>query len=239
MLFVPEPTSRPAAIFDGPGAVNQKTPEDHKSHLQPKVFNGAAESDLKMYSIVMVDANKNRIPTGTELFVQGRMYTTRWGPTDDCTWLLAGRPLPVQHGEVDPTLYCRFSIILTDKLEDGRDGWPGIGLVCDVTPQKMKEITHGYHYGDAVQVHGSYAASLDFAVASLPGGHFGVPVLKGCTFADPPDKVVSPERPTNETNEAHNPSLARAPRLISSAEPKYPDAARATKISGTRYIHSR
>jgi hypothetical protein len=141
-----------------------------------------AASDQQPYSVSMIDANKNSIATGTKLSAEGTMYSTRWGPTDTCTWLLIRGKVNIQHGEANPADYCRFSIILTEKNEAGEDMWPGAGLLCDVSPEELKSDTHQYHYGDRVRVYGSYAASLDFAVAYVPGSHFGVPVLENCTI---------------------------------------------------------
>lgn len=168
--------------------VQQSTIEDHSTSV-----NKVEAPDEQTYSVSLVDANKNKIPTGTELFVQGTMYNEYWGPTNDCVALVTRDHVNVQHGELDPADYCRFSILLTDKRTSGEDLWPGIGLMCDVTPQEFKEVTHLHHYGEEVRVHGTYAASLDFAIAYLPGGHFGVPVLEDCTFIDPTDNVIRPE----------------------------------------------
>lgn len=139
-------------------------------------------SDEQSYSVSNIDANKNSIATGTALSVQGMFYTTKWGPTDDCTWLFARGHVNIQHGEADPSDYCRFSIVLTEKNKAGTDMWPSAGLLCDVTPVEMKMDMNQYHYGDSVRVHGTYAPSLDFAVAYVPGLHFGVPVLDNCTI---------------------------------------------------------
>ena len=196
------PNHQHATIIDGPAVKAEKarnhhtprkdeTPRDHPQtpRLEHNPFTGRAISDGRTYSVALIDANKNNIPSDTELFVQGTLLTAQWTQDNACTWfLIRGRP-NVQHGD-NPASYCRFSILLTEKREDGQDMWPAASLVCEVTPQEMREVTHLYHYGDAVQAHGFYAASLDFGVVPGLGGHFGVPALEGCTFADPTENVV-------------------------------------------------
>jgi hypothetical protein len=148
---------------------------------------GNITSKAWSYSVSEIDADKNSIPTGAELAVIGTVYMPRWGPTDECTLLLAGRQINVQHGEADPADYCRFSILLTEKNKHGEDTWPGASLMCDMSPQEMQEDTRLYHYGEKVRARGTYAASLDFDVADVPGFHFGVPVLNNCTIEGPAD----------------------------------------------------
>jgi hypothetical protein len=131
--------------------------------------------------VLSIDERKNDIPTGTDLNVEGTLYTDVWDQTDYCTLLLERGHVNVQHGEVDPADYCRYSIALTDKNANGEDMWPGAGLMCDVSPEELKRVTHLYHYGDRVEVHGTYAPSLDFEVANTPGLHFGLPTLENCT----------------------------------------------------------
>lgn len=164
---------------------------DHTLRLEPNPFTGGAISDGRTYSVSLIDAKKNDIPTGTELFVQGTMFTATWTQEDACTWLLSGRSPVVQHGEIDPSRYCVFSIVLTEKNKAGGDLFPGVGLVCHVSPEEMRETTRLYHYGDEVQAHGLYADSLDFTtVPAPPGVQFGIPALDNCTFADSTDNVV-------------------------------------------------
>lgn len=134
----------------------------------------------EVYSVQSIDERKNEIPTGTELTVKGTLYTAVWDPTDYCEILLGRGHLDVQHGEPDPAYYCRYSIALTDKNQDGQDMWPGTGLMCDVTPEELQRVTRLHHYGERVKVHGTYAPSLDFDVANPPGFHFGLPVLDNC-----------------------------------------------------------
>jgi hypothetical protein len=174
------------------GLLTTHAANKHALHLAPNLFAATAIADSRTYSISIIDTNKNNIPTGTELFAQGKWYAAHYGPNDDCTSLLIRGHANVQHGEVDPAYYCRFSILLTEKDANGQDLWPGVGLMCDTTPAEYKAVQHLYHYGEEIQVHGSYAASLDFAIAYLPGGHSGVPVLKDCTFAAPTNAVVRP-----------------------------------------------
>ncbi len=155
-----------------------------------KATNGdGATSAQRVYSVSEIDARKNAIPTGTELSVQGTLYTAKWGPDDYCTLLLENGRVNVQHGEADPATYCRFSMVLTEKNKNGEDMWPGAGLMCDVSPQEMHEDTHLYHYGEKVRVRGTYAASLDFDVAAVPGWHVGVPALDDCTIEGAADNA--------------------------------------------------
>lgn len=154
----------------------------------PDQSNGS--SAARLYSVTEIDARKNVIKTGTKLSVQGTLYTTKWGPTDDCTRLLMYDHVTVQHGEMDPNEYCRFSILLTEKNKAGGDMWPGAGLECNVTPTEMKVATRQHHYGDRVTVRGVYAPSLDFEIAYLPGFHFGVPVLENCAVDGSADSTA-------------------------------------------------
>jgi hypothetical protein len=144
-----------------------------------------ARTDKQIYSVSKVDARKNEIATGTELYVRGTLYSEVWTQRDECTWLLAGRPLKVQHGEIDPRKYCRFSILLSAIGENGESAWPGVSLVCDTTPKEMHRIAQQFSYGESVQVHGVYADSLDFGVVPFPGNRFGAPLLQICTVIDP------------------------------------------------------
>jgi hypothetical protein len=151
--------------------------------VQHKATSGdGAMPDNRVHSVSEIDARKNAIPTGTELSVQGTLYTAKWGPDDYCTLLLEKGHVNVQHGEADPATYCRFSMVLTEKNKNGEDMWPGAGLMCDVSPQEMHEYTRLYHYSETVRVRGTYAPSLDFDVAAVPGWHVGVPVLEDCTI---------------------------------------------------------
>jgi hypothetical protein len=171
---IPKPSSRPPRS---------------KSNLRPR----ERVSEASTYSVSLIDADKNKIPTGTDLFVQGQMYTTHYGPNEDCTWLLIRGHSYVQHGEVDPIYYCRFSVLLTEKNGDGGDLWPSVGLMCDLSPEDFKQLPKLHHYGEEVRVHGFYAASLDFAIGAIPGTHFGVPVLKDCALVDPVKNVARPK----------------------------------------------
>ncbi len=220
-------------IADAPNAPDEAD-SPHSIRLKPNVFTGSALSDGRTYSVSLIDANKNKIPTGTELFVQGTLLSTQWTQDSACSWFLVRGRANVQHGD-NPEAYCRFSILLTEKRKDGGDMWPAAALVCDVTPEEMKEVTHLYHYGDEVQAHGSYAASLDFTAVPGLGGHFGVPLLKGCSFADPTDNVVRPKGSTREEPKPDVPpqSLASAPQLISKVPAEYSMEARAAKLNGT------
>lgn len=183
--------------------VESGTTDDHELHLIDNLFGSGAVSDGRTYSVSLIDENKNKIPTGTELFVQGVLYTDRWGPTDDCSWLLIRGTTVVQHGEADPRTYCYFSVLLDEKGQSGDDLWPGVSLVCNMSPEELKEVTRLYHYGEEVQVHGVYASSLDFEIVplGLVGGHFGVPVLENCTVAGPTENVVRPSRPASATKQ--------------------------------------
>jgi hypothetical protein len=200
ILSAPQPnvdnsSTPPTAASNNPSSV--PTGAKHDLRSVPNTVGGGGVSDGRTYSVSLIDENKNNIPTGTDLFVRGAMYTVRWGPTDDCSWLLAGRTTRVQHGEADPRSYCYFSILLDEKSQDGSDRWPASSLVCKMSPEELREVTHLYHYGDEVQVHGVYGDSLDFNVASAGmagGGHFGVPVLENCTVMRPTGKVVGPDR---------------------------------------------
>jgi hypothetical protein len=182
----------------------ESTPiDDHELHLTGNLIGSGPVSDGRTYSVSLIDENKNKIPTGTELFVQGALYTDRWGPTDDCTWLLVRGTTKVQHGEADPREYCYFSVLLDEKSPSGNDLWPGVSLICNMSPEELKEVTHLYHSGDEVQVHGVYGDSLDFNVVPLGmlGGHFGVPVLQDCTVSGPTKNVVRPFRPVPPTRQ--------------------------------------
>lgn len=152
-----------------------------------------ATPDERVYSVSEIDARKNAISTGTELSVQGTLYTAKWDTNDYCTLLLENGHVNVQHGEADPATYCRFSMVLTEKNKNGEDLWPGAGLMCDVSPQEMNEYTHLYHYGENVRVRGTYAASLDFDVAAVPGWHVGVPVLDDCTIQGAANDANQPQ----------------------------------------------
>lgn len=141
-------------------------------------------ANKRIYTVSQIDTRKNEIPTGTELYVKGTLYGESWTQVDECTWLLAGRPLNLQHGEIDPRQYCRFSISLSDMSENGQALWPGVSLVCDTTPKEMHRIAKEFSYGTRVEVHGVYARSLDFNIVPFPGDRFGVPVLQACTVID-------------------------------------------------------
>lgn len=189
-----EPAVAPSVSVPSQPAISDEAPKptaDDALRLEPNPLNGTAISDGRTYSVALIDDKKNDIPTGTELFVQGTMLTATWTQTNECMLLMAGRAPVVQHGEMDPSAYCEFSIDLTEKSESGDDLWPGVGLVCHVSPEEMREATRLYHYGDEVQAHGLYSDSLDFS-ASLPGTHFGIPALDNCTFANPTSDVVRP-----------------------------------------------
>ena len=167
----------PSGVSESQPTATPAASNDHELHIVPNVLGSGAVSDGRTYSVSLIDKNKNRIPTGTKLFVKGTLYTVKWGPTDDCTWLLGRGTVPTQHGEADPRSYCRFSILLDERTQGGSDLWPSASLVCVVSPEEMKEVTHLYHYGDEVQVSGDYGNSLDFEVVPMDmigGGHFGV-----------------------------------------------------------------
>lgn len=148
----------------------------------------------KVYTVEEIDHAKNSIPTGTELAVQGLVYDRVIKPSlEDCGRLVMQGRIPVQHGEADPASYCRFSVLLTEKNAAGNDAWPGVGLMCDIDPSEWKSSASNYPYGTQVEVRGTYAASLDFQIAYVPGFHFGVPVLEGCTFSlIAPSKTPTP-----------------------------------------------
>jgi TonB family protein len=247
-------TAKPTAV----DSVNSRA-----LRLERNPFTNGVVSDGRTYSVSLIDANKNKIPTGTELFVQGTLLTAKWTQDNACTWFLARGYANVQHGD-DPTSYCRFSILLTEKRKDGEDMWPAAALVCDVTPQELKETTRLYHYGDEVQVHGSYAATLDFGAVAGLGGHFGVPVLQGCTFGDPTPNVVRAEpvrniyAPNTDMSVDRSPSsvttttlptennandvrriggAVSSPILISSSQPEYSEEARKAKTSGSVLVN--
>src|SRR5882757_8116517 len=85
-LFNAGPAQEQATIVDGPAAIAQKA---HKAaptlRMETNPFTGSAVSDGRTYSVNLIDANKNAIPTGTELFVQGTMYSATWTQADNCT----------------------------------------------------------------------------------------------------------------------------------------------------------
>ncbi|QHN02143.1 TonB family protein [Granulicella sp. WH15] len=157
--------------------------------MVPNLFGTNAISDGRTYSVLLIDDNKNKIPTGTELFVQGTISNLSWTRDNTCDWTLINGRASIQHGD-NPLLYCRFSVALTEKRVDGEDMWPAAALVCDVTPRELKEVLRLYHHGDTVQAHGTYAASLDFEAVSNSLGRFGAPLLEDCTFASPTKHVV-------------------------------------------------
>ena len=126
-----------------------------------------------IYSVAQINVNRNDIPTGTELIVQGTYSWQRWGPTDACTRLLTNGVARVEHGEADPRAYCWFFFVLQD--EDTRQvQW----LECAMSPERLHAALRQYVYGDKVQARGTYASSLDFQA----GGPGGVPVLEDCTL---------------------------------------------------------
>ena len=135
------------------------------------------------YEVSEIDAQKNEIQTGTELNVQGVLYSNVWTPDNDCAWLLAGRHLRLQHGETDPHEYCKFSILISALRKDGEVNWPSASLVCNTTTEELHKAM-SMDYKTKVQVHGYYAASLDFDVLAFPGGHVGVPALDDCTVTN-------------------------------------------------------
>jgi|GEM_PF-4027206 len=147
----------------------------------------AAVSDSKTYSVRFIDEYKNKIPTGTELLVQGTVLDAMWDTDPVCVGVLMNRAR-VQHGD-DPNEYCWYHILLTQKRPiDGEDMWPAAALVCDVSPSEFMRVTKLYKYSAEVRVHGFYAPSLDFTAVPLP--HVGVPLLNQCTFMEPTDSIV-------------------------------------------------
>jgi hypothetical protein len=205
-----------------------KTINDHELHLINNLIGSGTVTDGRTYSVALIDENKNSIPTGTELFVQGTLYTVRWGPTDDCSWLLIRGRTQVQHGELNPRIYCYFSLLLDEKGQGGRDLWPSVSLVCNMSPEEFKEATHLYHYGDEVQVHGVYGSSLDFDVVPIEvigGGHFGVPALQNCTVAGPTEDVVRPQPAVPAAGRAtETPPRNSETRIDNSQPPDQPDS---------------
>ena len=158
-------------LFGGAYIFNMTGVIDASPTVAKRISNSAQHlsTSERVYSVSKVDARKNEIATGTELYVKGTLYSEVWTQRDECTWLLAGRPLKVQHGEIDPKEYCRFSILLSATGENGESKWPGVSLVCDTTPKEMHRIAREFSYGESVQVHGMYADPLDFGVVPSPG----------------------------------------------------------------------
>jgi hypothetical protein len=132
----------------------------------------------KSYDLFSLNNDKNRIPTGTALTIKGFFYQAVWTHLLRCDQVLMYGRAPIQHGEADPSSYCRFSVLLTEKRPvDGGDTMPALGAVCDVTAAELKEDLKIYHYNDQIQASGLYAPSLDFAVSP-----FGIPLLDNCTI---------------------------------------------------------
>jgi hypothetical protein len=196
--------------------------DDHQLHLTPNLFADGAISDGRTYAVSLIDANKNHIPTDTELFVQGTLLDLRFDNSSTCTRYLASGQADIQHGEISPANYCRYSVLMTEKFPKGGDPWPAIGLVCNVSPSELKEVARLYKYGDEVQAHGTYAASLDFNVASSPGSGYGLPMLEDCTFADPTTDVVRLKPPASE-DAPNNSDEKMAERLYNTMDKNYRD----------------
>jgi TonB family protein len=146
-----------------------------------------AVSTGKTYDIFSLNDNKNQIPTGTVLSVKGLFFQITWTKSIRCDQLLMYGHAIVQHGEANPSSYCRFSVSLTEKRADGGDTFPVYGAICDVTPSELKKDLKLYRYGDQIQAHGIYAPSLDFAISPV-----GVPRLNNCTVASSTERVVRP-----------------------------------------------
>jgi hypothetical protein len=132
-------------------------------------------------TVSAIDGQKNQISTGTPLIVKGTLFSRNWSRDDECYGLMSGKTRPIQHGEVNPRSYCRFSLLLSERDEKGNDLWPVSALVCDMTPEELGRVLNLYQIGAEVEVHGVYAPSLHFDAAPLPGRRFGVPVLLDCS----------------------------------------------------------
>ena len=166
---------------------------------------GTAASVIKskqVYTLLAVNTNKNKIPTGTELTVLGSfngeaLLSMESGLDPACYGYMVNRRARVQHGD-DPRLYCNFPVLLTD----GEAGSPVVStpnggetmasmLTCNMNAPSFKALFDYINNArsnqlPAMRFHGHYSATLDFTTtATIPGTHFGVPMLDDCTMLKP------------------------------------------------------
>jgi hypothetical protein len=153
----------------------------------------------RVYPLLAIDTSKNRIPTGTELTVLGKIngealisMEASLDPT--CYWYMVNGHANVQHGD-DPRLYCNFPVLLTDSEDGGTSTATANGgtrlasmLTCNMNApsfKKLQSYIKDAHSNQipAMEFHGYYSSTLDFAtMASVPGAHLGLPMMDNCTF---------------------------------------------------------
>jgi hypothetical protein len=115
-----------------------------------------------IYSVAQINHHRNIIPTGTELAVRGVYVSPHvsggWAPPnelDPCSTLLYGGTVRIQHGEVDPRDYCRFSVIMQDENVSQIQY-----LECVMSLEEARAAMHKYAYGDRVQARWTFISCL-------------------------------------------------------------------------------
>jgi hypothetical protein len=156
----------------------------------------------RVYSLLWVNINKNKIATNTELTVSGAfngeaLLSMESGLDPACYWYMVNGRVRVQHGD-DPRAYCNFPVLLTNgeagstviSTPNGDETLASM-LTCNMNAPSFKVLDtyiNNAHSNQisALKFHGYYSATLDFTtVATIPGAHFGIPMLDECTLLGP------------------------------------------------------
>jgi hypothetical protein len=137
--------SHPARIVKGPdyneslplkvgnpgqgGVQANDDPDTHELRLLPNLSGAGAISDGRTYSVALVVSSGNKIPSGTKLFMQGKL-SARGG------------------GDVGGAML--YSVMLSDEQRPDRY------LTCFMSAEEFSEVDYLYQLGDSVQAFGKY-----------------------------------------------------------------------------------